>query len=90
MNIEKTNVTVDNTPIYVNNVNVEGYTLAQYISIQSQGNEPGQRDTTKNRGRLHVAYAKYRDIFKSNLAICMSAGQLPCGVVPAMTYNYGL
>ena len=33
-------------------------------TLQPQGKEPGQRDTTKN-------HAKHRDIFKSNLAICL-------------------
>ena len=50
MNIAKTKVmVVDNTPININNVlieNVQGYV---YLG---QGKEPGQRDTTKNHGRL--------------------------------------
>ena len=54
-NITKTKVmVVDNTPINVNNVlieNVPGYVyLGQHL--QPQGKEPGQRDTTKNHGRL--------------------------------------
>ena len=56
MNIAKTKVmVVDNTPINVNNVlieNVEGYTCILGTTLQPQGKEPGQRDTTKNHGRL--------------------------------------
>ena len=45
MNIAKTTVmVVDNTPINVNNV--------LGTTQQHQGKEPGQRDTTKNHGRL--------------------------------------
>ena len=52
LNIAKTKVmVVDITPINLNNVlieNVEGY-----VHLTShQRNEPGQRDTTKNRGML--------------------------------------
>ena len=48
MNITKTKVmVVDNTPINVNNVLIENVT-----TLQPQGKEPGQRDTTKNHGRL--------------------------------------
>ena len=55
MNIAKTKVmVVDNTPININNVlieNVQGYVyLGQHYSLK--GKEPGQRDTTKNHGRL--------------------------------------
>ena len=54
MNITKTKVmVVDNTPINVNNMlieNVQGYV---YLGpLQPQGKEPGQRDATKNHGRL--------------------------------------
>ena len=56
MNIAKKKVMViDNTPINVNNVlieNVQGYTCIWDNIIQPQGKEPGQRDTTKNHGRL--------------------------------------
>ena len=47
---------VDNTPINVNNVieNVQDYVyLGQHVlGLQPQGKEPGQRDTTKNHGKL--------------------------------------
>ena len=52
LNIAKTKVmVVDITPINVNNMlieNVEGYVHV----TPHQRNEPGQRDTTKNRGML--------------------------------------
>ena len=54
MNIAKTKMmVVDNITINVDNVlieNVEGYIVGK--TLQSQGNEPEQRDTTKNHGRL--------------------------------------
>ena len=53
MNIAKTKVmVVDNTPINVNSVlneNVQGYGVLG-TTLQPQGKEPGQRDTTKNHG----------------------------------------
>ena len=56
MNITKTKVmVVDNTPINVNNVlieNVPGYVRVLGTTLQPQGKEPRQRDTTKNHGRL--------------------------------------
>ena len=54
MNTAKTHVmVVDNTAIDMNNVLVED--IESYVigtTQQHQGKEPGQRDTTKNRGRL--------------------------------------
>ena len=55
MNIATTQLmVVDNIPINVNNVlieNVQGYVyLGQHYSLKEK--EPGQRDTTKNHGRL--------------------------------------
>ena len=54
MNITKTKVmVVDNTPINVNNVLIENVPGYVYLGQQQpQGKEPGQRDTTKNHGRL--------------------------------------
>ena len=54
MNIAKTNVmVVDNTPINVNNVLIEMSMLRVLgTTLQPQGKEPGQKDTTKNHGRL--------------------------------------
>ena len=56
MNIAKTKVmVVDNTPINVNNLlieNVQGYVYLGQHYVRPQIKEPGQRDTTKNHGRL--------------------------------------
>ena len=54
MNIAKTNMLVvdDNTPINVNNVLIENVEGLIGTTLQPQGKEPGQRDTTKNHGRL--------------------------------------
>ena len=75
MNIAKTKVmVVDNTPINVNNVlieNVQGYVyLGQHYSFKekNQDKEIQRRIMT---GWAWAAYAKHRDIFKSNLAICL-------------------
>ena len=56
MNIAKTKLmVVDNTPINVNTAlieNVPGYVYVLGTILPLQGKEPGQRDTTKNHGRL--------------------------------------
>ena len=56
MNIAKTKVmVVDNTPINVNNTCADRkYPRLRVLgtTLQPQGKEPRQRDTTKNRGRL--------------------------------------
>ena len=50
MNIAKTKVmVVDNTPLNFNNVLIE---RVLGTILQPQGKEPGQKDTTKNHGRL--------------------------------------
>ena len=73
MNIAKTKVmVVDNTPINVNNVlieNVPGYVfLGQHYSLK----EKNQNKEIQRRIMAGwAAYAKHRDIFKSNLAICL-------------------
>ncbi len=58
MNIAKTNVmVVDNTPINVNNVLNRKCPRLRVLgtTLQPQGKEPGQRDTTKNHDRLGQA-----------------------------------
>ena len=73
MNIAKTKVMVeDNTPIKVNNVrieNVQGYVyLGQHYSLK----EKNQDKYIQRRIMAGwAAYAKHRDIFKSNLALCL-------------------
>ena len=70
LNIAKTNVmVVDNIPINVNNVlieNVQGYVyLGQHYSLKEKNQDKAiQRIITVG----WAAYAKHRDIFKSNLA----------------------
>ena len=70
---------VDNTPINVNNVlieNVEGHLhFGQYYSIKE-----------KNRAGW-AAYAKHRDIVKSNLAICLKRHVYNSCALPSMTYG---
>ena len=89
MNITKTKVmVVDNTPINVNNVlieNVPGYVyLGQHYSLKekNQGKEIQRRIMAG-----WAAYAKHRDIFKSNLAICLKRQVYNCCVLPAMAYG---
>ena len=89
MNITKTKVmVVDNTPINVYNVmieNVQGYVyLGQYYSLKenNQDNEIQRRIMAG-----WAAYAKHRDIFKSNLAICLKRHVYNACVLPAMTYG---
>ena len=85
MDITKTNVmVVDNTPINVNNVlieNVQGYVyLGQHYSI----NEKNQDKEGQRIMAGWAAYAKHRDIFKSNLAICLKRQVYNSCVLPAM------
>ena len=73
MNITKTKVmVVDNTPINVNNVlieNVQGYVyLGQHYSLKEKNQD---KEMQRRTMAGWAAYAKHRDIFKSNLAICL-------------------
>ena len=74
MNITKTKVmvAVDNTPINVINVlieNVQGYVyVGQYYSLKETNQD---KEIQRRIMAGWVAYAKHRDIFKSNLAICL-------------------
>ena len=73
MNIAKTKVmVVDNTPINVNNVlieNVPGYVyLGQHYSLKEKNQD---KEIQRRVMAGWAAYAKHRDIFKSNLAICL-------------------
>ena len=73
MNITKTKVmVVDNTPINVNNVlieNVPGYVyLGQHYSLKEKNQD---KEIQRRIMAGWAAYAKHRDIFKSNLAICL-------------------
>ena len=89
MNIAKTKVmVVDNTPINVNNVlieNVPGYVyLGQHYSLKEKNQD---KEIQRRIMAGWAAYAKHRDIFKSNLAICLKRQVYNCCVLPAMTYG---
>ena len=79
---------VDNTPINVNNVlieNVQVYVyLGQHYSLKEK-NQDKEIQRTIMAG--WAAYAKHRDIFKSNLAICLKRHVYNSCVLPAMTYG---
>ena len=89
MNIPKTKVmVVENTPIHVNNVlieNVQGYVhLGQHYSLDERNQE---KELHRRIMAGWAAYAKHRDIFKSNLAICLNREVYNSCVLPAMTYG---
>ena len=89
MNITKTKVmVVDNTPINVNNVlieNVQGYVyLGQQYSLKENNQD---KEIQRRIMAGWAAYAKHRDIFKSNLAICLKRQVYNSCVLPAMTYG---
>ena len=89
MNIAKTKVmVVDNTPINVNNVlieNVTGYVyLGQHYSLKENNQDKEmQRRIMAGCGIRQTP----RDIFKSNLAICLKRQVYNSCVLPAMTYG---
>ena len=89
MNITKTKVmVVDNTPINVNNVlieNVQGYDvyLGQHYSLKEKNQD---KEIQRRIMAGWAAYAKHRDIFKSNLAICLKRQVYNSCVLLAMTY----
>ena len=89
MNIAKTKVmVVDNTPINVNNVlveNVPGYVyLGRHYSLKEKNQD---KEIQRRIMAGWAAYAKHRDIFKSNLAICLKRQVYNYCVLPAMTYG---
>ena len=89
MNIAKTKVmVVDNTPINVNNVlieNVQSYVyLGQHYSLKEKNQD---KEMQRRIMAGWAEYAKHRDIFKSNLAICLKRQVNNSCVLPAMTYG---
>ena len=89
MNIAKTKVmVVDNTAINVNNVlieNIQGYVyLGQHYSLKEKNQD---KETQRRTIAGWAAYAKHRDIFKNNLAICLKRQVYNSCVLPAMTYG---
>ena len=78
----------DNTPIYVNNTHIEN--VESYIYL---GQRFSLRDKNQDKEILRritadwTAYAKHRDIFKSNFAISLKRKLYNSCVLPAMTYG---
>ena len=89
INIAKTKVmVVDNTPIHVNNVLIENAQGHVYLGQHYSLNEKNQDKEIQRRIMAGwAAYAKHRDIFKSNLAICLKRQVYNSCVLPAMTYG---
>ena len=88
MNIAKIKVmVVDNTPKNVNNVlieNVEGFMyLGQHYSLKEKNQD---KEIQRRIMAGWAAYAKHRDIFKSNLPICLARQVYNSCGLPAMTY----
>ena len=78
----------DNTPIYVNNTqieNVESYVyLGQRFSLRDKNQD---KEILRRITAGWTAYAKHRDIFKSNFSICLKRKVYNSCVLPAMTYG---
>ena len=89
MNISKTKIMVeDNTPIYVNNTQiekVESYIyLGQCFSLRDKNQD---KEILRRITAGWTAYAKHHNIFKSNFAICLKREVYNSCVLPAMTYG---
>ena len=85
MNIAKTKVmVVDNTPINVNNVLIENVPGYVYYSLKKKNQD---KEIQRRVLAGWAAYAKHRDIFKSNLAICLKRQVYNSCVLPAITYG---
>ena len=89
MNIAKTNVmVVDNTPINVNNVLIENVQFYAYLGQHYRLKEKNQDKEIQRRIMAGwAAYAKHRDIFKSNLSICLKKQVYNSCVLPAVAYG---
>ena len=85
MNESETKVMVEtDTPIYVNNTQIEKVESYTYL---------GQRYSTRDmeiQRRITAgwtAFAKHRDIFKGNIRTCLKSQVYNSCVLPAMTYG---
>ena len=82
---KKKEMVVDNTPKNMKNVlitNVQGYMyLGQHYSLKENNQD---NDIQRRIMAGWAAYTKRRDIFKSNLAICMNKQVYNSCVLPAM------
>ena len=78
----------DNTLIYVNNTQIENAESYVYL-----GQRFSLRDKNQDKEILRpitagwTAYAKHRDIFKRNFAICLKRKVYNSCVLPAMIYG---
>ena len=76
---------VNNTPISANNVLIEN---AEGFAYLGQDKENNQDKYIQRRIMADwAAYAKYRDIYKRNLAICLKRQLYNSCVLPAMAYG---
>ena len=89
MNIAKTKVmVVDNTPIHVNNVLIYNFQAYVYLGQHYSLKENNQDKEIQRRIMAGWAvYAKHRDLFKSNVAICLKRQVYNSCSLPAMTYG---
>lgn len=90
INISKTKVMLkqDTHPIYVNGIEIEN--VEYYIYLGQRYSFTDKNHDKEIQRRIisgWAAYAKHRDIFKSNLAICLKRQVLNACVLPAMTYG---
>ena len=88
MNIAKTKVmVVDNSQIHVNNVLIENVERCLYMGQQYLKEKNQDEETQRTIMTGWAAYAKHRDIFKSNLAICLKRHMYNSCVLPTMKYG---
>ena len=79
---------VDNIPINVNNVLIETVPGYAYLGQHFSPKEKKQDKEIQRRTMAgSAAYDTHRDIFKSNLAICLKRQVYNSCVLPAMTYG---
>ena len=90
MNIAKTEVmVVDNIPINVNKVLVEKWPRLRVLgtTLHPQGKEPGQRDTTKNHGRMGSICQTPGYLQKQHCHLPEETGEGNSCVLLAITYG---
>lgn len=89
MNISKTKVMIEqDTPIYVNNTQIENVDYYIYLGQRYSLKDKNQDKEIQRRITAGwAAYANHRDIFKSNLAICLKRQVFNACILPAMTYG---
>ena len=79
---------VDNIPINVNNVlieNVQGYVyLGQHFSVKEKHQD---KEIQRRIMAGWATYAKHRNIFKSNLAICLKIQEYSVQLICAASYD---